>query len=798
MSDPATTPETAGTRLRAGDRLGSQSVRRFVVADAMGERYETVFGSTTHALDVCVPPAGASSPGAADYAAFVDRVSRVRHPCLVRYFAAGEGAPRPGAAPVPWLRCEHMEGAAASVLETALDPEAGLPSDEDGLRAPTFADLLAACGGRLAPADRDAILGDVLEGLAHLHSLGLACGHLEPEAVSLGHVRHRTSPRAQLRIYAWPPDEAPADPSADLVLAAPLFRAALDASAPLCKPREAEELAAFADRLGAGAFATAADAAADFAAFCARRGRPRASAAEEEADAAADDSAPSSAAGAAAGRDGADARRPARRHRKSGPGGTSEVTRRLMTFLGIVAVISFVIAVGVVVYFYLSATAEAERRRVAALSGETRPPILVIPTVRPSEDLLSELPASVFDYTAEQLAAAASAPDDPRAPAAKARLALEALDAAGPGVSAAVFADAASKMAEALPALRAAAASDPSAKLLLGRAMLLGLGTPVDPDGGYARVFDASLDGLREADLILGDVFASGLKLAELRKESTVGRDRRAVAAWRRAAGTDANPSPQLRRAADRIAPMLRAGRGIPPANNDYPQWLGRLAAAGHVPSLVALSTPGGFASGDPAEALKYLRILARAQGADPARRAWAQYRMARMFEHGDGTPEPDPKAALLWYRRAAEGGSAEAMNALHRLLHAGTPAERKEAAKWKAAVATASPAPGLPLVSSLVVPPGAASAAAPARPAAPAAAPKASSPGAANRAAAPLPVRRPARPEAAEPEDVPLVPLTEEEPAAKPAPPKAAPKKKRPRDPAKNAAPARKKDSSK
>ena len=776
-------PAAAGLRLRPGDRLGAQFVRQFVCTDALGERHETVFGSTTHPLDVCVPPAGAPSPTAADYAAFVERVSRVRHPCVVRYFATGENAPRDGAEPVPWLRCEHQEGAPASVLSTAVDPS-GLPADDDGRpRVPTFADLFASCGGRLSPQDRDALLGDVLDGLAHLHSLGLPCGHLAPEEIALGHVRHRAFPRARIRVYAWPPDGGPSDLSADLVLAAPLFRAALDASAAVSKPRETEALAAFAERLGAGGFENAAEARAAFDALRAKWGRPRVADPEEEDDGADE---PASASGA---RSPGTARRPPRR-RDPVSAGSSEVARRLMSLVRIFLVVAFIVAVGIAVYFFLSAQAEKERRRVTALSGESKPAVLVIPTSRAAEDLFAELPQSVFDFTPAQLALVAGAADDPRAPLAAARAALEELDEAGPSVSAEAFKAASAAVAAVLPALRASAKSDPSAELLLGRAMLIGLGTPVDAAGGYGHVLQASLDGLHEADLVFGDVLASGVKVPDLRAESRTERDRRAVAAWHRAAGTDANPSPQLWRALDRIAPMLRAGRGIPPMKQEYLKWIERVAKRGHVPSLVLLSTPGGFASDNPAEALNFLRILARAQGADPARRAWAQFRMARMFERGEGTSEPEPNAALLWYRRAAELGSREAMEALHRLLRGGTPEERAEAARWREKAKSASPAPGLPLVSSLVEPPVFAAAAAKAPPKTAAtsvpatsqAAPAPKRGGVANRAATlPTPRRQAVKTPPPAP-DQPLIPLTvetEDEPS--PAPKKQLPKRPAP-----------------
>ena len=768
-SEPTT---TSARRLRAGDRLGAQFVREFVCDDAFGERYEAVFGSTTHALDVCVPPAGAAAPAADDYRAFVARVSGVRHPCVVRYFAAGESAPRSGERPIPWLRGEHQEGAAASLFETALDP-AGLPHDEDGPLVPTFGALLAASGGRLAPKDRDALLGDVLDGLAHLHSLGLPCGHFSPDEIALGHVRHHAEPLARIRVYAWSAGADPADLSADLVLAAPLFRAALDASQETTKPREAEGLALFAESLEAGVFATAADAAAAFAALCEKWGRPRAPRTGAD-DADGDDDAPAPAAGG-------ERARPRRRHHAPSSGSGSEVMRRLLSLFRIFLVIAFIVGVGIAVYFYLSGEAEEERRRLAAMVGPPQPAILVIPTERPAEDRLAELPDDVFDYTADQLALAAGAEGDPRAPAAIARLALESLDAADE-VDEAAFDEAAARIAPVLPALRKAAdAEDPAASLLLGRALLLGLGTAQDVPKGYQRILKASLDGLREADLLFGDVLASNVRVPDLRAESRIERDRRAVAAWRRAAGPDAKPAPQLRRAADRIAPMLRGGRGIPPMNNDYPQWLGRIAAAGHVPSLVALSTPGGFASDDPAEALKWLRVLARTPGADPALRAWAQFRMGGMFERGEGTPA-SASAARKAYQRAAEGGNGEAMLALAEKLRKGSPADRAAAADWRKRAETAEPVPEIKLRTALVAPPASVAGRvqheaspvgkhAPKHDAKPAPKHDAAKPtapaGGANRAAA-MPFA-PRTSSARTPGDAPLVPLTDQ-PAAEPA----------------------------
>lgn len=765
-------------RLRPGDRLGSQSVQGWICTDALGERYETIFGSTTHALDACVPPAGADAPTLADYRAFAERVSHVRHPAVVRYFAAGESSPRPGAAPVPWLRGEHQEGASASILETPLADAADLPRDDDGPVVPTFGALLRAAGGRLSPADRDALLGDVLEGLSHLHSLGLPCGHLAPDEISLGHIRHRSVPIARLRVYAWPREAEPADLSADLALAAPLFRAALDASSETTKPREAEAFAVFADALAQGVFGDADQAAGAFGALCEKWGRPRRPVAPEE-DAPDDGSAPEPVPAPS------DQGHGRRHHRKPSASGSSEVARRLMSLVRIFAVIAFIVGVGVGVYFYLSNSAEAERRRLAAMSGPPVPAILVIPTERSAADLLAELPDSVFEYTPEQLELAAAAEGDPRAPAAVARAALESLDGAE-SVGAEAFDAAAARIAPVLPALRKAAADDPAAGLLLGRAQLLGLGTRRDVPEGYQRILKATLDGLNEAYLVFGDLLASDVKVPDLRAESRIERDRRAVAAWRRAAGPDTAPAPQLWRAADRIAPMLRAGRGIPAMNNDYPKWLGRTAAAGHVPSLVALSEPGGFASDDPAEALKWLRVLSRLPGASPELRAWAQFRMAGMFERGEGTP-PSAEAGRKALERAAAAGNREAMLALAERLYRrkAKPGERAEAADWRKRAESAPAEVPMPELWTVLVapPPGRggeddsadADASRPTAPETETASPQPAT-GGANRAAGPAVVRRPAPktgPSAgADPE---LVPLTDGDESPLPRPKKPA-----------------------
>ena len=689
-------------RLSPGDRLGPHSVVAFLGSDETGERYEVFFGTTNHEADLYVPPAGADAPSAEDYAAFAAAAAGVRHPCAMRFFAAGTDD-APDGSSVPWMRCEHARGYPVSLLESPAD-ESGLPDDGDGPYVPTAGALFAACRGRLAADVRDGVVSDILAGLAHLHSLGLPCGRLDPDDVALDrrHGLHR--PLARLARYAWGAPAGPVDPQSDLRAAAAFVRAAAAASASVFPAAETSRLSAFADALDAGSFESAAAAAAAFDGVVAQNGHADAAARPGEDE---DDDGPADLPPGPA--DPAPRRKKHRRDRDRGPSitGRSEVARRLATLVGIAAVVAFIAAVGVGVYFYLRSSAEKERRRVAALLGPPQPVVLVIPTERPPEDVFAELPANVFDYTPEQLELAAAALEtDARQPAAAARLAFSRIDAASEEDVPAAFEENAGAIARALPALRAASQEDTAAAFLLARARLLGIGTQRDAAAAYRAIVKATREGLREADLLFGDLLASDVAIPDLRAESRIERDRRAVASWRRAAGTDAAPSHLLFEAADRIAPMLRAGRGIPPVNNDYPQWLGRCASAGHVPSLVALSQTGGFAPDDPAEALRWLRVLARSPAADPAWRAWAQFRMAGMFERGEGTP-PSASAAFKMFERAAQGGNGPAMVALAaRLDKSDAPADRIAGAEWRRRARDAAPEPELALSTSLVKPP--------------------------------------------------------------------------------------------
>lgn len=69
--------------------------------------------------------------------------------------------------------------------------------------------------------------------------------------------------------------------------------------------------------------------------------------------------------------------------------------------------------------------------------------------------------------------------------------------------------------------------------------------------------------------------------------------------------------------------------------------------------------------------------LLARAEAGDP----WAQLNAGAAFDHGLAGLPPDPVRAVLWYRRAAEAGLAEAQFNLAHCLATGSGTARDDAA---------------------------------------------------------------------------------------------------------------------
>jgi len=84
------------------------------------------------------------------------------------------------------------------------------------------------------------------------------------------------------------------------------------------------------------------------------------------------------------------------------------------------------------------------------------------------------------------------------------------------------------------------------------------------------------------------------------------------------------------------------------------------------------------YKKGDYATALRGLRLLADEGNAD------AQYRLARMYESGEGVPK-NPAAARAWYRKAAEQGRADAQQLMGFIYDdgMGVPQDHEAAVSW-------------------------------------------------------------------------------------------------------------------
>ncbi len=95
--------------------------------------------------------------------------------------------------------------------------------------------------------------------------------------------------------------------------------------------------------------------------------------------------------------------------------------------------------------------------------------------------------------------------------------------------------------------------------------------------------------------------------------------------------------------------------------------------------SLLAAGLVAAWLSG-PAAAAPYPGQVAAAAAGDPR----AQFALAIMYDTGDGVPHDFPKA-LMWFRRAAEGGYdvAEAKLGLMYLVGWAVERDPEEAARW-------------------------------------------------------------------------------------------------------------------
>lgn len=671
-------PDPSASRIAPGTRIGNQTVRERLSSDPIGERYVTVFGTTSHKLDLVVGAPGTT----ADYGAYLDRTAPVRDcPCLIRYFATDE---EDG---LPWLRADHSDGAPDWTFKSKLDDK-GLPYDEEEeiVYVPTVSDLLAAARGKpLAGADRDKILGDVFEGLAALHAAGLHCGSFDPASVSLAtDPLDAEIPLAKLRLYGWPVS-TPELRTADLPLAAELVRTL----APGCKP-----LLAFADRLAAGGFPSAIEANEALQPILRKNGNPHAKHFDPEA--AVSEAEHAAAQEFYANQVAAD-KGPSTLTRLAS---LSESARRAVGVLRVVLALIGFAALGGILYLILVFTDDQGKSEYGSTALASYSAVTVIPL---SEDEIGGdvlaaggLPADVFDCSIAQIELAAASGN----PLAVARKAIEnLLDPSGKAPAPAAVKTASDAMSPVLEAVADLAADNPSAALLEGYARLLGLGTASDPAEAKRLLSQALEGGSPRAGILLGDWYASAVPVPGEEAVDRTERNRRALAAYRRALALVRPGTELFGLGAARAVRVLHDTPALAKDfGNDYLPFAQTLARSGSLPALLLLANPGGIVPDVPAETMKTLRTIEGIPGIPAPIRAWACCRMGATFAEGKGYVQSD-SAARLWYGRAAELGNAEAIEAMVRFCETGrgteTLAPDPEAARdWKDKLAKAVPVP--------------------------------------------------------------------------------------------------------
>ncbi len=714
MSSSAAVGHGRPPRLRVGARVGPHTVRACLGEGPLGEVYTVLFGTTGHVACLTVPPPGLPDPG---YAAWLRRVAPVAtHPCLARQFDSGvsqEG--------VPWLRSEFIEGAPEWVLRSPLDPALvplADPADaaerdptstqEKYILVPTLEDLIAAAGPQLSQRDKCVIAYDVLDAVASLHAAGLRADSLDPGDILLDRVPHGSRPIAKLRFYAVDPASSPDGFATDVAAAGELLETLFGgasargaSSRSLSRlDRETLELAAAAKRGGMSAQALFDG----FAGIMARNGvSPESRTDPDEATAKAP--VPEVA------DEGSGRRRRHRHHHhhsardaedaqsRRAPGflsalaSGSEAAQQALDFLRAISVIAVVLVFAIGVFIWLRWSDEESRRRSPVGTTVAFSAVSVIPLSEEEKSWDGGGIPDVYALDANQLQSLATTGNH----LAIARKAIMSLPP-DPWRNPSAIRMARDEIMPILAQLEQSAPTRADAACLWGHVRLLGLGCQADVPDAIRTLEEAVASGCQEARMILGDLYTSNYPMPASYPSKRLGRDRRAIALYRAAAGEISSPTPYWNAAADRICWLLRRTKSTSAYADDWEGWLKQAAAARHIPSMALRAIPGPFSASNPVEALNLLRQIGVHPQAGEEVRAWAWTRMATMFAKGSGTPKSE-SSAMTWFGRAADKGNRSAMLALAALLEKGIGTESgapdlARAAEWRRRASDAAPEP--------------------------------------------------------------------------------------------------------
>ena len=698
-----TTSSMKKQTLPKGFHLGNQCVRHFISADPLGDRYAIVFGSTNHVYDVNVSRGGEGGPRLADYQQFLKRVEKLRHPCLIPYFACGENEG------IAWIRSEHADGVPDWVTTSvdATPPDASgksVDGETEEICFPTLRTLLDSSGGRITAKDRNIIIGDMAEALAYLHTNGCHAGRLTPETLCLDRTYRHTSLIARIRFYAWPEETTPALMTEDLRQASAIITLLLAASESTKGAKLNRALASLAAEITQPG--TYADGKEFFDELCGRledNGEYHKSKVERKPDGSAvppdDHAAPSSAAPSVA----ASVRRHRsshHRHKKRNrptlntTSGTGQIVasalRMALMFAGIAGV-------GIGVFFTMKYV-DSRRRASTLITGSQRYSAISIIEDEKEKVDLSNLPANVLEYTDEQLKSASARGDS----IATARLAVNVLQQNPEDPD--IRAKASEILAPQLSRLEVVSLSDPAASYWLGYVKLLGLGEKSNPAEAIDKLEHALEGGYVNAGILLGDWFAN-------RNSTPVATDDlKAMQYWRTAFG---NPTAWTRIQSDAIARIVkfaREKRGLKTDDPDLVSIINQSAEAGCIDAMMLLSelyNEGRIVELSPSTSLSWLRRVTSNSTAPTDILAEAQRRMADQFADGRGTP-PSLSAARIWYERAAKNGNTKAMETLAEFCESGKGDEYgkrnyDEAHYWRDQVAKAPPPPPTPSIFLLL-----------------------------------------------------------------------------------------------
>ncbi len=661
--------------LHLGFMLGNQTVRHFVGTDVLGDRYAVVFGSTNHFYDVNISSGLDAHLTLSDYEALLGRISALRHPCLIPYFACGEDDG------IAWIRSEHCDGVpdwvTTSVKPAPVSPTAESQGDDaNEISFATLRALLEATNGKISNADRDIIIGDIAEAMAYLHINGLHVGTLSPETVFLDKTFRHSSLIARLRFYAWPEVTTPERMVNDLRQAGDLLSLLLAASdkskgtklykalselAPLLKtPSAFASGKEFYDEL-----CTIFD---DHGAFHNPRSEKRSVTYAADGSvldplAIPKNSPTPVSASVRRHRSESHRHKTDQRSRKfdsnSATGQMVAAAFRMgLMFVGIVGV-------GLAVYFGMKYIDNRRRANTLITTAQRYSAISIIEDESEKVDM-SAFPEDVLDYTPEQLKTASGKGDA----IATARLAILALEENPADPSLKAEADAI--LAPLMSRLEVEALSNPVAAYWYGYVRLLGICSESDSAEAVSYLRRSLESGYADAGILLGDW------LANRKSGGDAEDDRQAMQQWRAAFGIPEKWTRTQMDAITRIIAFVRQRRGVKDDDPELAKLLTQAATVGHLDAMMLaseLQDSGRILENSPSAALSWLRRIT-SNGATPdVMRAEAQRRMAEMFAVGRGTPA-SLSAARIWYERAAKLGNKAAMLTLAEFCESGKGAE--------------------------------------------------------------------------------------------------------------------------